>query len=925
MRPLKLTISAFGPYAGTTVIDFTKLGKKGLFLVTGDTGAGKTTIFDAITYALYGESSGQSRDSNMFRSLYADQNTETSVTLEFEYCGKQYVVTRKPKQFRLKKNGSGLTECGPIVELQIENNSPLTQIKEVNKKLEDIIGLNFAQYSQVAMIAQGEFRKLLLADTKERGAIFRKLFHTMNFEALQKRLQGDAKELYGHLQDNRKRNLQFLEGAKCLEENSHCEELKEAIGLAQNGRKTVADAIDILRKVIEEDKSSKQSLETQNQEINREINEITKQLEAFDNYEKAKNEYNDKINYLNKKEQEEKPQLEKAKSEADSHNDEIEELGKAISAINLSQSKYEQLAKLVSEIDKKKRKRDEYNKSSKSLEEQRKNLEPVNNSHKTELAGLTNNDVEIANTNREKDNLEKKQKQLNEISQDLKTFYTKNANFISDQQEANNATKNYGTAQNEYTNKYTLFLNEQAGILAEDLQEGTPCPVCGSTNHPKLAEKKDGAPTKEELDRLRKYVERLQKTAETKSADCRQQQGELSAQKDTLLKSIKESIGDVSFEDAQKHITELIQQISNQLKDEIEPKLEELQKQGKRKKYLEEQIPIDDKTLNDLSENISTNKIEIGKLDATIKQITSQKETLQKELPYSSKAEADRALSDKCNIKKQLEKNIQDADNALIEYNKKIASLEGEIKQLKEQIKEKPQVDKETANNNKNELTQNQAANADKIQSVSTNISINNGIIHNVETTMTHLSQQEQEYQWKNILAETANGNISGKQRINLETYVQGAFFDLILHKANTRLMIMSTGQYELLRSETPDGNAQIGLDLDVLDHYNGTKRSVRSLSGGEQFKASLSLALGLSDVIQSSAGGIQLDTMFVDEGFGSLDEESLDQALRALSALTEGDRLIGIISHVAELKKIDKQIVVTKDKHNFSKVEIIA
>ena len=240
MRPHKLTISAFGPYAGKTVIDFDKFGSQGLFLITGDTGAGKTTIFDAITYALFGEASGSSRDDSMFRSTYAESNVPTFVELQFEYADKHYTVKRSPNQMRPKDRGTGLTKQKAEAILQIDEETPLTDIKTVNAKLIEILGVDFKQYSQIAMIAQGQFRELLLANTNDRAKIFRSIFKTGGYLDLQKRLQEDANALYGKVQDKRKSAVQFVEGAVCLETNEWASELHIAKVKVKNSEMTVA-------------------------------------------------------------------------------------------------------------------------------------------------------------------------------------------------------------------------------------------------------------------------------------------------------------------------------------------------------------------------------------------------------------------------------------------------------------------------------------------------------------------------------------------------------------------------------------------------------------------------------------------------------------------------------------------------------------
>ena len=341
-----------------------------------------------------------------------------------------------------------------------------------------------------------------------------------------------------------------------------------------------------------------------------------------------------------------------------------------------------------------------------------------------------------------------------------------------------------------------------------------------------------------------------------------------------------------------------------------------------RKKKLDKELPQDRKALEELANNK-------GKLEGNKKVLITKKDNLERnknalkqELTYPSEADAQKALGERKEKKEKLEGAITTAKKEVDDYDKKLAELTGTINQLAEQIKDKPDVNVEEATLQKEALEKEKREKVDPaILALNTNNTINKGIIDNVKTTIDALSALEEEYRMKKNLSETANGQLSGKERISLETYVQSAYFERIIQRANTRLMVMSNGQYELRRRTTYSGAAQSGLELNALDHYNGTERDVRSLSGGEQFKASLSLALGLSDEIQESAGGIQLDTMFVDEGFGSLDESSLQQALKALNELTEGNRLIGIISHVADLKKIDRQIIVTKDNMDYSRI----
>ena len=284
------------------------------------------------------------------------------------------------------------------------------------------------------------------------------------------------------------------------------------------------------------------------------------------------------------------------------------------------------------------------------------------------------------------------------------------------------------------------------------------------------------------------------------------------------------------------------------------------------------------------------------------------------------------------NESEALEKNIDEmkkayekAQEALLESDKKIVGYKASIKEMSKQLYSKCNLDRESETNKRTEITKKKTADDAVAKELHTRIKSNKQVLDNIQANVENLDKLEKHYTWLRALSNTANGNISGKEKVMLETYIQMTYFDRIIARANTRFMVMSGGQYELKRRKEAENNrSQSGLDLDVIDHYNGTERSVKTLSGGESFKASLSLALGLSDEIQASAGGVKLDTMFVDEGFGSLDEESLDQAMKALLSLVDGNRLVGIISHVADLKnRIDKQIVVTKGKNGGSKANI--
>lgn len=922
MRPHKLTISAFGPYAGQTEIDFDKFGTQGLFLITGDTGAGKTTIFDAITYALFGEASGNSRDESMFRSTYADPDVPTYVELQFEYGGKQYLVKRSPKQERPKARGTGYTTQNAEASLQIGEEAPITALKDVNAKLIETLGVNFSQYSQIAMIAQGQFRELLLADTKKRAEIFRSIFKTYGYLSLQKRLQEDANALYGEVQNKRRSAVQYVDGAVCLEDSEHAADLKAAKKKVLDNEMTISEMTDLISTILSEEQQKEKELKEKQQELQSKIDGIQKQLDADKTYKENKEKHDKAVAEKERCEKEEKPSLVKQLEVANSHQSEINQLTREISVMSEKMSKYAELSQCVKNL----------NQNEKDIKANDAESEKASREHDALKTGIEKKETELNEINdkkpgEEKVKVEARIKALGEESQKLTTLkndieaYAKECDSLPILQgNAKEAEKKREDASKQYEEKYHLFIAEQAGYLAEELQEGQPCPVCGSTHHPLLAQKAPEAPTKKDLDHLKEGVDILRESAENAATKYSNKAASLESTKKALLPRIKELLGDCEFGDTSKMI-ESQQEAIKKENDTQTKTLETLNQLIQRQKTLDEELPKDRKKLEELSKKKSDLVTAKEVLNTNKINLEEKKKNLKEELAYPSEEEAQKALDEKKKKKGELEGAITSAEKKLNEYTAELSKLNGSIEELGKLIKVVPSVNVEEAALQKEAFEKEKREKEKEIRTLYTNNTINNKIIEDVNTTIDALSTLEAEYRMKKTLSDTANGQLSGKERISLETYVQSTYFERIIQRANTRLMVMSNGQYELRRRTTYSGSAQSGLELNALDHYNGTERNVRSLSGGEQFKASLSLALGLSDEIQESAGGIQLDTMFVDEGFGSLDESSLQQALKALNELTEGNRLIGIISHVADLKKIDRQIIVTKDNMDYSRI----
>lgn len=847
MRPTKLVMSAFGPYADKVEVDFEKLGTKGLYLITGDTGAGKTTIFDAIVFALYGEASGDNRDNNMFRSKYANAETETYVTLDFENKGKNYTVKRNPEYMRPAKRGDGETKESANATLTFyDGNAPITKVKEVTTKITEIIGLDKKQFNQIAMIAQGEFLKLLLTKTKERSEILRQIFATEGYKKLQDKLKEKSKKFHNEYDEKSRSINQYIDGVKIDSENPLLIKWQQVVENKTDAG--VDETLKVLDEIIDRDKLTASENKKQIKKIEKELEAINQKLGQAETINSA----------IEKKEKEEKRLVENSEKLVTL---EAEVLETKKLEPEKKQLEY-QVEKITDTLD-----------SYEQLEEIKKSLAK----DKKEL--LKNESAKIYFIKNAITLLEQKQRKLEEVKNEFKQ---KNLELVS--------------LQTDYQDKYQIFVNEQAGMLAKDLKDDMPCPVCGSLKHPKLATLTENAPTKEQLEKLKNSVENKEKTVSKISQQIAEENTQIQvAEKETILK-IESVFGKISIDDAKE-----------KLEKEIQSK--NLANIGKAVDGFENQ---------DIDKNIQNLKMEIGKKEVEINEIA-------KNLQYETVKEAKENIA-------LLSKKISDINNRQTDSNEKyqkcIGDIDGSkkiIATLEDSLKDAPAIDTKQLEDEKKELIYN--GNVFKKAEKDAEFRYNTNVSAQKEIQKQYNSLKEVEEQWNMVksLSNTANGNLNGKDKIYLETYVQMHYFDEIIRRANVRFMTMTAGQYELKRCDFGENKgSQSGLDLSVIDHYNGSERSVKTLSGGESFKASLSLALGLSDEIHAKSGGIRIDTLFVDEGFGSLDEESLNQAMNALSSVTEGNRLVGIISHVEELKeRIDKKIIVSKDRSNGSKIEI--
>ncbi len=920
MRPIKLSISAFGPYAGKTVLELDRLGTRGLYLVTGDTGAGKTTIFDAITYALYGEASGDSREPSMFRSKYADPGTPTEVELTFSYGGKQYIVKRNPEYMRPKARGDGFTTQKAEATLTYPDGRVVTKQREVDSAVNAIMGIDRSQFLQIAMIAQGDFLKLLLASTEDRKKIFRQIFKTQRYQALQDKLKQETGALQNRCESIRGNIRQYIEGILCDENDVLSIDVKKA----REGLLPVSEAVTLIRGLLEKDGEALTAVQRGIGEAERELAEINRNLGILEAREKTKQAL-DKARQGIAEESEKNQKLKTAFEEASAKLPEKERLSEEKAKIEAEYPRYTALAALEQQI----------RETAAEIEAGKKKLESdleKNRQSQAELSLLQKEYASLENAGegrermeRQRDSENDRQTKLKELASSLKDFRKRQHVLKTRQAEYLQAAEAAKQENEVYEARNRAFLDAQAGIMAETLEAGKPCPVCGSLTHPSPAQKPEKAPTEAQLKQAKSSAEKARNAAEEKSAACRAMRARCDGQAEEIQKQLQALAVTLSPEEAEAWLSTEQEKVSGSLQA-LEASLSGLNQQLKRRKELSEKLPALEASLEAQTEKLRTDNTALEAKKAALKEKKTQRENEKKSLRFAGKGEAEKAAAALGKSIADLNASYDGAQKAWNASNERMAGFEASINELSGQLQANCALNREEESEKKKRFTEKKQQDDALSKALHARMANNEKALNGIRDKAEDLDGLEKRYTWLKTLSNTANGNLPGKEKVMLETYIQMTFFDRIIARANTRFMVMSGGQYELKRRKAAENNrSQSGLELDVVDHYNGTERSVKTLSGGESFKASLSLALGLSDEIQASAGGVKLDTMFVDEGFGSLDDESLDQAMRALSGLAEGNRLVGIISHVAELKdRIDRQIVVTKEKSGGSRARIV-
>ena len=1031
MRPLTLTMSAFGPFADLTTIDFQNF-KNGLFLISGETGSGKTTIFDAICFALYNEASGDNRKREMLRSDFVESDVETYVELVFEHNDTIFTLRRNPAYERKAKRGDGFTKQSADAYLKAED-IIASGSSDVSEAIVDLLGLNREQFKQISMIAQGEFLKFLFASSDDRVKIFRKVFSTHFFEKLQLKLKDQYLDINRQYSQKSQQILDCENRVKIDEKH----DLYPALLNVKDESYKVEEFIILLEKYIRElEKENKEQI-TKKQVLQTSLTKLYQQqataISINKNFEELEKEHN-----LQKQMKERLPQIEEKKQiltnakivlrQIKPIEDNIQRI---TSMINNSEQQNEQLTILI-------------NNHNVSLNNYREQLSLLNEreeaffelSYKVKviensLPQFTTYDETVSKLNTISKELEKKQQQQKQMEQsiqsknemivDMESYIVKNESiplsieknrtqfkqlettqtqlqqlfalveeYHNDENQVSeyqiiikDVLKQYNQRATELTNTETVYFKQQAGLLAEELVNGMPCKVCGSINHPQPAKLINRNITLDVVENLRKQKENLniEREKTQKLIDNLQiRQENRKEKKKELLTSLSLSIDFSNYIDAL--------QIINMQKEKTIHELNTLQQDLKEALSIEQLLHTKKSELTTLNMDITSLQSNLKDVETKRQELSNQMTALQttaknqkETLMYDSKDIAVQELKkieakiqayekNKETINKQVkriedsitkdttilqtnERFIQENTKVLFEEKTKLSSElsafngiditpyrlnEEQIERYHEEIQkflnnqarnqeaiirlQTETKDKEIINLTNLEMMiqsekQKTSVLDERIEHHSHFIKTNQEVLNDIQSIRKQNHELEATLQNIRPLADTANGNLNQKQRITFELFVQATYFDYVLNEANKHFSIMSDNRYVLLRKEDPINLRSVsGLDLEILDEWSGKCRDVRSLSGGESFKAALSLALGFSDVIQNIAGGIKIDTVFIDEGFGSLDSDSLDKAMEILGRLADSHRMVGIISHVEELKaQIDQKIVVARSQ----------
>lgn len=1039
MKPIYLELSGFGAYADQQIIDFTELQDTSIFVIAGPTGAGKTTIFDAIAYALFGTASGSTRDGKSCRSDYADENTDTYVNLTFEIKGKQYKISRNPEYNRKKLKGEGLIKVKDKVELILPDGTVLTKKNEVTEEIKNTLGIDKEQFKQIVMLPQGEFKKMLESSSEEKEKIFRKIFNTEHFNDIQEKLLEKSKKIYVDIQKMIEQRLTYVKNIE-YDDNYNLQGIinNEFIDINQVVDKTklfINEDIDKLNEIRDKQQQNKlKQSEVNGDKVKAE--EINNTIKEKNKMEEEKRKLEEKLPDIKEKEKlllmaekanrvkvfddvckDKKDNSEREKTELNTVIENIKlievQLKKSEEALKNEETKEsirETLASNIVELKGYLERIVGYEKKRENLKLLNEQLKKVSNAKELEEKSLIliNEAIEelekeikvvqeakivIANKREEFLKLDKERISLESIIDKIsKTIELENKHEIKGKEYLEKQAE-AEKEKNIYEKMEEIFKREQAGLLAMSLNIGEPCPVCGSKEHPHLATTVQEVPSEEEIKKQKLKAECLDKEKNSIYNEVEKLNTEVNSIK-TQIEEVKSNLND---ENSNEEYKEIFSSEASKIREKLMLTLEEtklncdkVKKEGmalknkitkeenliksleKNKsdrdeklklieklsqdyvsvfgkysseeaniKTLERDIPEEIRSSNALNTKINNKEQEFKLLKEALQKAKDKKEKLSIDyaaIVGSRKVKEDniKIYEEQLNIAKvALKQSI--IDNDFVDYREyvssfmekqKMDSLNSEIRKFSEDLASIRKLYENVCKRAEGLEPRDIQILELKIQEFvkeemelkqiesefDKRISANRKSLTNIESINLKVKDKEEKYKVIAKVANMAYGRNANK--ISFERYVLAAYFDDVIRAANTRLDKLSDGRFELSRNEEIlDGRKRKeGLEMNVYDYYTGKSRPVGTLSGGESFKASLALALGLSDVIQSYAGGIEIKTMFIDEGFGSLDDYSLENAIECLLDLQSGGRLVGVISHVQALKdRVGARIEVTK------------
>ena len=923
MRPLKLKLSAFGPFAAETTVDFASLGNQGLYLIAGETGSGKTSLFDGIMYALFGRPSGAFRPDSSLRSDYAKPQIPTFVELEFLLRDENYLIRRTPKYIRPNLRGEGMTVQPAGAVMRLPDGTELQHSSAINRKVVELLGIDANQFLQIAMLAQGEFQKLLFNDTRERSQILRHLFHTDRYDQFQEALKAEERACAEELKLNAHKIRTALDSVQ-----SKDEENKKIFAdfAADQTPPPAVDVLPLFDRLDHADSVAIESLHEKKKLLDSQKQIKVGELAIAEKTHLARTDLAAAKNFIAQNRSKLDDLLERRNrwSAGGAGLGELRSLEIEIHLLENSLPNYDRL-------DEKKRDVDrlngeivaETNKENSALARLKPLVEALEK-NQSKRDALGNVELKKQQAIDERTRLERRSGHLKALREKMEDRDEQTLKWNVSKKEHGRLTAECETARAKTTRLEREFLAAQAGLLAETLEPNLPCPVCGSTEHPCRAIVPDLAPTKDQLDEARTAADDLFDRASKEGTAAAQLLTKLEALHNEILLQTETLLGPTQED---RTADELTSQIVLCTEDLAVAQTEAMRCETNvpLAETLDRQIISAQETVRTTNEELVTIRERLTELAQSVGAAVSSRDEIATLLTCSGRVEANKKIEELKNEKIKKEAEQSDAELAYAELLSQMKQNEGKIEPLERQIAE-------TTAQNVEVLSAEIQAIDDALRRAEIELLAITPRRLATRTTRQTFSDAAaardeliQQYAEIADLSNTMNG--ASGEKIKLETYVQAAFFDRILSRANIWFYEMSQGKYELRRQkQSSDRRTSSGLDIDVFDRYIGTSRSVRSLSGGETFTAALSLALGMTDEIQSQVGGVKLDTLFVDEGFGTLSDSYRRVAVNQLASLAGSDRLVGVISHVSELKEcITRQIVVSRRPEGDSQVSINA